>query len=196
MILLTYVLLAISLMIAHPYQDQHAQKVNVVTLLLLVDQTSLSNDSVIHSCMVASSWQYFGVFYWCYPYALCQHHPHQQMDLVFLSPSTPFAPYVYQCVDGWHQIGMTLLVIHIIVYAAFAYLAIRRTFEAIRNTGILKCCGCYPTDRVILPTKHTINHHNNNGHDSDGSGMGVALLPRSSTLLPSNQHVNGDIDDV
>jgi hypothetical protein len=35
-------------------------------------------------------------------------------------------------------------VVHILVYAAFAYLSLRKVFVSLRGTGVFRSCGCRP----------------------------------------------------
>jgi hypothetical protein len=75
-------------------------------------------------------------------------------------------------------IGMTLLIIHIIVYGAFAYLSMRKAFDTLRNVGLFKCCGCHPPV-VKFKTQQDID---GNGHvDSDGSSIASPSSSRPST---------------
>jgi hypothetical protein len=95
------------------------------------------------------------------------------------------------------RLGLTLLVVHILVYAAFAYLSLRKVFVSLRGTGVFRSCGCRPPtiDQSEDNPKPKSSNLNFNTHDDSfalptTNATSPTSLPSSTsiamTLLPDS----------
>jgi hypothetical protein len=86
---------------------------------------------------------------------------------------------------------MTLLVLHLLVYAGFVYLTLTKAFTTLRNMGVFKCCGLMPTNIVKMPSSSSDTNSFDLEMQSTSSPVMVPASPMVAMTLLSDD-VRGD----